>query len=279
MFLNILLSTKLDLFLDKLLDFSVDAGKNIFIACLIYSIGCFIIKQINRLVAKIMEKRKVEPSVQTFLKSLVKILLNMILAFAVISKLGVETTSFAALMASAGVAIGMALSGNLSNFAGGLIILVFKPFKVGDYIEGPDVNGTVKEIQIFHTILSTLDNRMIYVPNGILNNNAITNYSKQETRRVDWVFGVEYGEEIGKVRAVIQRIIKNDPRILDTPAPLIALSTLNASSVDITVRVWVKASDYWSVLFDINEIVYDTFNKEGINFPFPQLTVHQTSSK
>ena len=279
MFLNILLSTKLDLFLDKLLDFSVDAGKNIFIACLIYSIGCFIIKQINRLVAKILEKRKVEPSVQTFLKSLVKILLNMILAFAVISKLGVETTSFAALMASAGVAIGMALSGNLSNFAGGLIILVFKPFKVGDYIEGPDVNGTVKEIQIFHTILSTLDNRMIYVPNGILNNNAITNYSKQETRRVDWVFGVEYGEEIGKVRAVIQRIIKNDPRILDTPAPLIALSTLNASSVDITVRVWVKASDYWSVLFDINEIVYDTFNKEGINFPFPPLTVHQTSSK
>lgn len=279
MFLNILLSTKLDLFLDKLLDFSVDAGKNIFIACLIYSIGCFIIKQINRLVAKILEKRKVEPSVQTFLKSLVKILLNMILAFAVISKLGVETTSFAALMASAGVAIGMALSGNLSNFAGGLIILVFKPFKVGDYIEGPDVNGTVKEIQIFHTILSTLDNRMIYVPNGILNNNAITNYSKQETRRVDWVFGVEYGEEIGKVRAVIQRIIKNDPRILDTPAPLIVLSTLNASSVDITVRVWVKASDYWSVLFDINEIVYDTFNKEGINFPFPQLTVHQTSSK
>lgn len=279
MFLNILLSTKLDLFLDKLLDFSVDAGKNIFIACLIYSIGCFIIKQINRLVAKILEKRKVEPSVQTFLKSLVKILLNMILAFAVISKLGVETTSFAALMASAGVAIGMALSGNLSNFAGGLIILVFKPFKVGDYIEGPDVNGTVKEIQIFHTILSTLDNRMIYVPNGILNNNAITNYSKQETRRVDWVFGVEYGEEIGKVRAVIQRIIKNDSRILDTPAPLIALSTLNASSVDITVRVWVKASDYWSVLFDINEIVYDTFNKEGINFPFPQLTVHQTSSK
>lgn len=277
--MNILLSTKLDLFLDKLLDFSVDAGKNIFIACLIYSIGCFIIKQINRLVAKILEKRKVEPSVQTFLKSLVKILLNMILAFAVISKLGVETTSFAALMASAGVAIGMALSGNLSNFAGGLIILVFKPFKVGDYIEGPDVNGTVKEIQIFHTILSTLDNRMIYVPNGILNNNAITNYSKQETRRVDWVFGVEYGEEIGKVRAVIQRIIKNDPRILDTPAPLIALSTLNASSVDITVRVWVKASDYWSVLFDINEIVYDTFNKEGINFPFPQLTVHQTSSK
>lgn len=279
MFLNILLSTKLDLFLDKLLDFSVNASKNIFIACLIYSIGCFIIKQINRLVAKILEKRKVEPSVQTFLKSLVIILLNMILAFAVISKLGVETTSFAALMASAGVAIGMALSGNLSNFAGGLIILVFKPFKVGDYIEGPDVNGTVKEIQIFHTILSTLDNRMIYVPNGILNNNAITNYSKQETRRVDWVFGVEYGEEIGKVRAVIQRIIKNDPRILDTPAPLIALSTLNASSVDITVRVWVKASDYWSVLFDINEIVYDTFNKEGINFPFPQLTVHQTSSK
>ena len=201
----------------------------------------------------------------------------MVLAFAIISKLGGETTSFAALLASAGVAIGMALSGNLSNFAGGLIILVFKPFKVGDYIEGQNANGTVREIQIFHTILTTVDNKVIYVPNGALSSNAITNYSKQETRRAEWVFGVEYGEDVQRVRTVLQRIIYADKRFLDTPAPIIVLGSLSASSVDITVRVWVKTADYWNVLYDINEIVYTTFNKEGIGFPFPQLTVHQSS--
>ena len=185
---------KLEQALEKLIDFGMDAGKDILIAILIYVIGRFIIRQISALVARILEKRKIETSVQTFLKSLIKILLNMILAFAIIGKLGVETTSFAALLASAGVAVGMALSGNLSNFAGGLIILIFKPFKVGDYIDGPGVSGTIKEIQIFHTILSTLDNRMIYVPNGSLSGNAVTNYSKQDKRRVEWVFGVEYGE-------------------------------------------------------------------------------------
>ena len=265
---------KLEQALEKLVDFGMDAGKDILIAFLIYVIGRFIIKQISALVAKLFEKRKIETSVQTFLKSLIKILLNMILAFAIIGKLGVETTSFAALLASAGVAVGMALSGNLSNFAGGLIILVFKPFKVGDYIDGPGVSGTIKEIQIFHTILSTLDNRMIYVPNGSLSGNAVTNYSKQDKRRVEWVFGVEYGEDVKRVRAVLQRIINADSRILDTPAPLIVLGSLSASSDDITVRVRVKSADYWSVLYDINEIVYTTFNEEGIGFPFPQLTLH-----
>ena len=274
--LNAASGSKLEQALEKLVDFGMDAGKDIFVAILIYSVGRFIIKQISVLIAKVLEKRKIETSVQTFLKSLVKILLNMVLAFAIISKLGVETTSFAALLASAGVAVGMALSGNLSNFAGGLIILVFKPFKVGDYIDGPGVSGTIKEIQIFHTILSTLDNRMIYVPNGMLSGNAVINYSKQEMRRVEWVFGVEYGE-VQRVRTVLQRIIYADKRILDTPAPIIVLGSLSASSVDITVRVWVKTADYWNVLYDINEIVYTTFNKEGIGFPFPQLTVHQSS--
>ena len=271
--LNAASGSKLEQALEKLVDFGMDAGKDIFVAILIYSVGRFIIKQISVLIAKVLEKRKIETSVQTFLKSLVKILLNMVLAFAIISKLGVETTSFAALLASAGVA----LSGNLSNFAGGLIILVFKPFKVGDYIDGPGVSGTIKEIQIFHTILSTLDNRMIYVPNGMLSGNAVINYSKQEMRRVEWVFGVEYGEDVQRVRTVLQRIIYADKRILDTPAPIIVLGSLSASSVDITVRVWVKTADYWNVLYDINEIVYTTFNKEGIGFPFPQLTVHQSS--
>ncbi|MBV3866223.1 mechanosensitive ion channel family protein [Phocaeicola coprocola] len=261
--------------LSKLLDWGIEVGKDLLGAIIIYIVGCFIIKQVGRLLARILEKRKLEISVQTFLRSLVSILLNLILAFAIVSRLGVETTSFAALLASAGVAIGMALSGNLSNFAGGLIILVFKPFKVGDYIEGQNANGTVREIQIFHTILTTVDNKVIYVPNGALSSNAITNYSKQETRRAEWVFGVEYGEDFEKVKAVLQRIIDADPRILKDPAPMIALGALSASSVDIKVRAWAKTADYWDVYFDMNKIVYDTFNKEGIGFPFPQLTVHQ----
>ena len=261
--------------LSKLLDWGIEVGKDLLGAIIIYIVGRFIIKQVGRLLARILEKRKLEISVQTFLRSLVSILLNLILAFAIVSRLGVETTSFAALLASAGVAIGMALSGNLSNFAGGLIILVFKPFKVGDYIEGQNANGTVREIQIFHTILTTVDNKVIYVPNGALSSNAITNYNKQETRRAGWVFGVEYGEDFEKVKAVLQRIIDADPRILKDPAPMIALGALSASSVDIKVRAWAKTADYWDVYFDMNKIVYDTFNKEGIGFPFPQLTVHQ----
>lgn len=261
--------------LTKLLDWGIEVGKDLLGAIIIYIVGRFIIKQIGRLLSRILEKRKLEISVQTFLKSLVSILLNLILAFAIVSRLGVETTSFAALLASAGVAIAMALSGNLSNFAGGLIILVFKPFKVGDYIESPNANGTVREIQIFHTILVTVDNKVIYVPNGSLSSNAITNYNKQETRRAEWVFGVEYGEDFEKVREVLQRIIDADDRILKDPAPMIVLGALSASSVDIKVRVWTKSADYWNVYFDMNKIVYDTFNKEGIGFPFPQLTVHQ----
>ena len=233
--------------LDKLLNWSIDAGKSILAALIIFIIGRFVIKQINRLFRKILERRKLEVSVRTFLESLVSLLLNIVLAFAVISK-----------------------------FAGGLIILVFKPFKVGDYIDGPDdESGTVKEIQIFHTVLTTVDNRIIYVPNGLLSSNAITNYSKQETRRAEWVFGVEYGEDFERVKEVLQRIIDNDPRILKTPAPMIALGALSASSVDIKVRAWAKTADYWDVYFDMNKTVYETFNKEGIGFPFPQLTVHQ----
>ena len=261
--------------LSKLLDWGIEVGKDLLGAIIIYIVGRFIIKQVGRLLARILEKRKLEISVQTFLRSLVSILLNLILAFAIVSRLGVETTSFAALLASAGVAIGMALSGNLSNFAGGLIILVFKPFKVGDYIDGQNASGTVKEIQIFHTILSTVDNKIIYVPNGSLSSNAIVNYSKQETRRAEWVFGVEYGEDFERVKAVLERIIAADERILQTPAPFIGLGSLSASSVDVKVRVWTKSSDYWDVVFDMNRVVYETFNKEGIGFPFPQLTVHQ----
>lgn len=267
----------LEQFITKLSDWSIEVGKDILAAVVIYVVGRFVIKQISRLLMKIFEKRKLEISVQTFLKSLVSLLLNLVLAFAVISKLGVETTSLAALLASAGVAIGMALSGNLANFAGGLIILVFKPFKVGDYIESnaQNTSGTVREIQIFHTILVTPENKMIYVPNGSLSSNAIVNYSKQDKRRVDLVFGVEYGEDYNRVKEVLERIFKADSRILKTPEPFIGLGALSASSVDIKIRVWTSTEDYWNVYFDLNRIVYETFNKEGIGFPFPQLTVHQ----
>ena len=262
----------------NLIETGLSAGKSIIGAILIYLIGRFIIKWINRIIAKVLEKRKLEISVQTFLKSLVSILLNLILAFAIVSKLGVETTSFAALLASAGVAIGMALSGNLSNFAGGLIILVFKPFKVGDVIDAQGVCGVVKEILIFHTIMATPDNRIIYIPNGALSSNTITNLSKEDIRRAEWDFGVEYGEDFGKVKATLERIIAADKRILQSPAPFIALGNLSASSVDIKVRVWMKSSDYWDVYFDMNKLVYEEFNKENIGFPFPQLTVHKAEN-
>lgn len=263
--------------LDKLVNWGIEAGKDIIGAILIFVIGRFVIKQINRLFLKIIQKRKLEISVETFLRSLLSILLNLVLAFAIISRLGIETTSLAALLASAGVAVGMALSGNLSNFAGGLIILVFKPFKVGDYIdtETAGVSGTVKEIQIFHTVLATVDNKIIYVPNGVLSSNAVINYSKQDKRRAEWVIGIEYGEDVDKVKKVIEEIIETDTRILKDPAPFIALKALSASSVDIVVRAWTRSGDYWDVYFDMNKKIYDTFNQKGIGFPFPQLTVHQ----
>lgn len=269
-------NVNVEVLFEKLISWGVEVGKDLLGAIIIYVVGRFIIKQISRLLAKILEKRKLEISVQTFLKSLVSLLLNLVLAFAIISRLGVETTSLAALLASAGVAVGMALSGNLSNFAGGLIILVFKPFKVGDFIDAGSASGTVREIQIFHTILITADNRTVYVPNGSLSSNAVTNYSRQDTRRIEWVFGVEYGADFDKVKGVLQRLIGADARILKTPEPTIALHALADSSVNIVVRVWVESSNYWDVYFDMNKLVYATFNAEGIGFPFPQLTVHQS---
>jgi small conductance mechanosensitive channel len=206
----------------------------------------------------------------------VNIVLLVMLLLAVIGKLGIELTGFAALLASAGVAIGMSLSGNLQNFAGGLIILLFRPYKVGDYIEASaGVAGTVKEIQIFHTILTTVDNKVIYVPNGSMNSAVITNYSHLDTRRVDWTFGIEYGEDFDRVRQVLLGLIQADPRILKSPEPFIELGELADSSVNVTVRVWVKSGDYWDVFFYMNQAVYATFNKEGIGFPYPHLTVNQ----
>lgn len=266
---------KLSVFTQQLLDFGISAGGRILSAVIIFVVGRFAISMVKRLINRLLEKRKVEVSVKTFVQSLVNILLTILLIVAVIGKLGVETTSFAALLASAGVAIGMALSGNLQNFAGGLVILLFKPYKVGDFIESQNVSGTVREIQIFHTILSTPDNKVIYIPNGSLSSGVVINYSDQVTRRIEWIFGVEYGEDYDKVAAVINNILDADQRILTDPSPLVAMHALSASSVNVVVRVWVKSEDYWNVYFEINKTVYATFNEQGIGFPFPQLTVHQ----
>ena len=267
--------SKLQILIQQLIDWGVEAGGRIIGAIIILVVGRILISFLKKVLAKLLAKRHIDPGIQSFVKSLTNILLTILLIIAVIGKLGVETTSFAALLASAGVAIGMALSGNLQNFAGGLIVLLFRPFKVGDWIEYLNVSGTVREIQIFHTILTTADNKVIYIPNGAVSSGTVTNYSREETRRVEWVVGVDYGEDYGRVEETVRGILAKDKRVLNDPAPFIALHALSASSVNVVIRVWVKSPDYWSVYFDINKEIYVVFNKEGINFPFPQLTVHQ----
>ena len=263
-------------FIAKALNSCIDLGGRILAALIIFIIGKLIVNWINRLFAKMLERRKVDASIQSFLKSIVNIILLVLLFLAVIGKLGIELTSFAALLASAGVAIGMALSGNLSNFAGGVIILIFRPYKVGDYIEASTgASGTVTDIQIFHTVLTTADNKVVFAPNGAMSGAVVTNYSRKDTRRLDFTFGVEYGTDFQLVRDTLMAIIEKDSRILREPAPFIELSALADSSVNVIVRVWVNASDYWAVNFDMNKNVYATFNEKGISFPFPQLTIHQ----
>ena len=261
--------------IDKGIDLGVEAGKSIIIAIIIYFVGKALISLINRMLHGVMERKKVDPAIQSFLGSLVNILLMVLLVISVVSALGVNTTSFAALLASAGVAVGMALSGNLQNLAGGIVILLFRPFKVGDYIEAQGTGGTVSEIQIFHTILTTPDNKKIYLPNGALSSGNITNYSKEPLRRVDFTVAVEYGEDIDKVREILSGILSKDERVLQEPAPVIVLGNLSDSCVSMTVRVWVKSENYWDVFFQTNEKIYNEFNRQGINFPYPQLTIHQ----
>ena len=266
---------KIDTLLKQLISLGVDAGKSILLAALIYIVGRFVINLINRLIRQMLERKNVDATIQSFLKSFVSILLNVLLIITVVSALGINTTSFAALLASFGVAAGMALSGNLQNLAGGLIILLFKPFKVGDMIEAQGVLGCVKEIQIIHTILQTPDNKEIFLPNGSLSSGSITNYSKMGTRRVDFTVSVEYGTDVENVQNALKSIAYADERILKDPEPLIALSGLADSSVNFTFRVWVNGADYWPVFFETNKQIYEEFNRKGIKFPFPQLQIHQ----
>ncbi len=269
---------KFEVLMQKLMESGFEVGKNVLMAIVIFIIGRYLIRFINKLVRAMMERRQLDLAIRSFLGSLINIVLMVLLIISVVGALGVQTTSFAALIASAGLAVGMALSGNMQNFAGGLMILFFKPYKIGDFVETQGVMGSVKEIQIFHTILTTPDNKLIYIPNGPLSNGVLTNFSHQETRRVEWDFGVEYGEDYEKVKEVIASLLSQDKRVLADPAYFIALKSLADSSVVVTVRAWTKTEDFWAVYFEMNQLVYDTFNKAGINFPFPQLVVHQAKA-
>lgn len=249
-------------------------GLKVIAAVIALIIGLWVIKIIVKGLARVMEKREVDPSLRGFINSLTGILLKVMLVITVISMLGIQMTSFVAILGAAGLAVGMALSGTLQNFAGGVMILIFKPFKVGDFIEAQGYMGTVSEIQIFITVLKTPDNKTILIPNGGLSTGSLVNFSTEENRRVDFSFGIAYGDSYDDAKALLLKLIEKDERILKTPEPFIVLGALADSSVNITVRVWAKASDYWGVFFDMNEKVYKEFDKNGLHIPFPQLDVH-----
>ncbi|MDE5959843.1 MAG: mechanosensitive ion channel, partial [Muribaculaceae bacterium] len=235
------------------------------------------ISRLYRWVHNLLNKRKADQSLTTFLLSLVRITLYFLLIVVVIGILGIETSSFIALFASAGVAIGMALSGTLQNFAGGVLILLLKPYKVGDFIEAQGFTGTVKEIQIFSTILTTGDNKSIIIPNGPLSTGSINNYSREEKRRVDWTVSIAYGSDYQKAVETVKNLLAANPAVItdgSSPAPMVEISALAASSVDLTVRAWVKSADYWDVFFGMNRAMLTALPAAGVQFPFPQLDVH-----
>ena len=246
----------------------------IVIALLTLIIGLFIINRIHKLIERVFTKRNIDPTLTSFFLSLINISLKIILMIIVITNLGIETTSIVAVIAAAGFAVGLALQGSLSNFAGGVLIVFFKPYKVGDYIETKGFTGTVKSIQIFNTILKTPDNKIIIIPNGAISNNPITNYSAEETRRIDLTFGIGYDDDFEEAKSIIQNLISEDSRIFKDPAPFVRVSNLGASSVDIVTRVWVERTEYANVFHDLIEHVKKEFDKNKISFPFPQNDVH-----
>ncbi|MBQ8099097.1 MAG: mechanosensitive ion channel [Bacteroidaceae bacterium] len=261
--------------LKQLLSWAITMGGRVLAAIIVFIIGRFIIKMVNKLFSRLLTNKKVDPGVISFLRSLINALLMMLLFIAVVNKLGIETTSFAALLASFGVAIGMAMSGNLSNLVGGMLILMFKPYRVGDLIEVNGIMGRVQSIEIFHTILRTAAGVNIYFSNGEMSSNMIKNYSKETHLRLDLKVSVEYGQDLKLVEQTLRTMIDEDNRILKTPAPSIVVDELADSSVNLSMRVWVMNDDYWDVKYDLTRLTYERFNEAGISFPFPQITVHQ----
>ncbi|MBD5415588.1 MAG: mechanosensitive ion channel [Bacteroides sp.] len=259
-------------FLSIVADKAVNFAIHLVVAIVVFYIGRFLVRKLNAFVQTILRKRNVDPSIATFVQSASEIVLYFVLIIAVVGILGLETSSFVALFASAGVAIGMAMSGTLQNFAGGVLILTLRPYNVGDYIEAQGFAGTVKAIQMFSTLITTADNKTIIIPNGPLSNGSVNNYSRQEERRVDWTVSLAYGTDFDKAKAAILDVLAGDERIVRTPD--VFLAELADSSINFTVRAWVKAADYWPVFFSINEQIYKTLPERGLEFPFPQLDVH-----
>jgi small conductance mechanosensitive channel len=258
-------------FLDKILWI----GFKLIIAIIIYCIGRLITRWIIRIMTRSFERRNVEQSLRNFLISMVKIIMTILVILAAIQTLGVNTSSFLAIFASAGLAIGMALSGTLQNFAGGIILLLLRPYRVGDYITAQGQSGTVKAIGLFSTQLSTPDNRTIYVPNSAISTSIIDNYSHPAIRRVDWTVTISYGDDIDVARQAILELLAADSRVLKEPAePIVALKELGNSALVLTVRAWTANDKYWELFWDMNERMYKELPKRGINFPYPQLDVH-----
>lgn len=247
----------------------------IILALIIYYVGRWLIKRLLHLLGAIFERREVDVSLASFLKNLVEIVLMIVLISIVVGVLGISTTSFMAIFASAGLAVGMALSGTLQNFAGGVMILLLKPYRIGDYIEAQGQAGTVKEIRLFNTIINTPDNKMIIIPNNSISTSIINNYSKENRRRIDLNISISYGDDFDVARAAFLEILDNDPRVLFEQGrqPLVALTNLGDSAVVVLVRFWVKSSDYWDAYFAVNEAIYKQLPEKGIHFPFPQLDV------
>ncbi len=263
---------------DTIMEMIVTYGPKLIMAILTLIIGLWIIKGMTRGLSNMLDKRDIDASLKPFLKSLFGALLKILLVVSVMGMVGIEMTSFIAILGAAGLAVGMALSGTLQNFAGGVIILILKPFKVGDFIEAQGFSGTVESIQIFNTILKTPQNQVILVPNGGLSTGAVVNYSVESTRRLDQTYGIDYSDDISKAREIILRVVNEDSRILKDPAPAVVLTGLGDSAVNLSMRVWTKNEDFWNVSFDTMEKIKKTFDAEGVSFPFPQRDVHMIPS-
>jgi small conductance mechanosensitive channel len=252
-------------------------GTNLLISIVILIVGFWLSNVLSRGLKRVLRKSHTDEGLVTFISSFMSMVLKVLVVITSITQIGVEMTSFVALLGAAGLAIGMAFSGTLSNFAGGIMILVLKPFKVGDIILTQGEKGEVKEIQIFNTYLYTTDNKVIILPNGPVANGNITNFTKADKRRVDWNFSISYGDDFSKAKEVINQLLNDDARVLKEPEPFVGINLLGPSSVDLAVRVWVLTDDFNEIFFDLNERVYQEFEKAGLHFPFPQLDVHMTN--
>lgn len=249
---------------------------NIIFALAIFFVGRWIAKQLVNLCGRLMRRAKVDEMLINFVSSIVNVLLLLFIIVAALGQLGVDTTSLIALVGAAGLAIGLALQDSLKNFAAGVLLIVFRPFREGDYVEVAGIAGIVEHIAIFNSVLRTGDNREVIVPNGNIYSDVITNYSKRDTRRVDMVFGISYDDDLRKAKEILMDILTSDERVLKDPAPIVVVAALADSSVNFNVRPWVKTGDYWAVLWDVTEQVKLRFDEAGITIPFPQMQIHRS---